>query len=120
MRCTDSFLPLNEKADVRAATRKPGVRASALRISSVMPSLKYSLSLSALMLTNGSTAMDFWSAALGAPEAAGGGFVAETSGLGRAPYLRKSRRPTTSSATTPSASCSRRCDETDGCEPECV
>src|SRR5436190_4951986 len=67
MRCTDSFLPLNEKAEVRAATRRPGVRASALRISSVMPSLKYSLSLAALMFSNGSTAMDFWSEAGAVP-----------------------------------------------------
>src|SRR5262245_20724495 len=68
MRCSDSFLPLNEKAEVRAATRKSGVGASALRISSVIPSQKYSLSLSGLIVTNGSTAMDFWSAV---PVAAG-------------------------------------------------
>ena len=34
-----------------------------------MPSLKYSFSLSELMFTNGSTAMDFWSATLAAEAA---------------------------------------------------
>src|SRR5206468_10118623 len=99
------------KQELRPGTCKPGTWASTLSNSSVMPSLRYSSALSALMFTNGSTAMDFWSVALGAPEAAGGGFVAEPSGLGRAPYLRKRRKPTASSTTTPSVSCRRRGDE---------
>ena len=43
---------------MRAATRRPGSLVSALMISSEMPSAKYSLSGSGLMLANGSTAMD--------------------------------------------------------------
>src|SRR4051812_28789578 len=54
-----SFFPLNAHADVRAGTRNPGTFASPLSTSSVMPSLKYSFSLSPLMFTNGSTATDF-------------------------------------------------------------
>ena len=50
--------PLNANADVRDATRSPSSLARALMISSVMPSAKYSLSLSALMFANGSTAME--------------------------------------------------------------
>ena len=49
----------NRKDDERAATWRPSNCVSALMISSVMPSLKYSLSGSALMLANGSTAIDF-------------------------------------------------------------
>ena len=44
--------------DVRAATRRSGSCTSALMISSVMPSLKYSFSASLLMLANGNTASD--------------------------------------------------------------
>ena len=44
---------------MRPATRSPGICASTLRISSVMPSAKNSFSGSALMLANGSTAIDF-------------------------------------------------------------
>src|SRR5215469_16810545 len=51
-------LPLNEKEDVRAETCSSLIRASELRISSVRPSEKYSCSLSPLMFTNGSTAME--------------------------------------------------------------
>src|SRR5205809_960411 len=54
-----SVLPLKAKQDVRPGTRSPGTFASALISSSVIPSLKYSSCLSALMLTNGSTATDF-------------------------------------------------------------
>src|SRR5258705_7297502 len=52
------FLPLNANADVRAATRNAWILVSALMISSAMPSVKYSFSGSALMFTNGSTAID--------------------------------------------------------------
>ena len=51
--------PLNAKDDVRDATCMPGTFASALMISSVIPSLKYSFSGSALMLASGSTAIAF-------------------------------------------------------------
>src|SRR6267143_1636340 len=58
------FLPLNANADVRAATRNAWILVSALMISSAMPSVKYSFSGSALMFTNGSTAIDLvWAAA---------------------------------------------------------
>src|ERR1039457_5733385 len=43
---------------VWAITVKPGILASRFRISAARPSLKYSLSLSALMLAKGKTAMD--------------------------------------------------------------
>src|SRR5207249_443493 len=48
------------KDELRPGTRRPGTLASALSSSSVMPSLRYSSALSALMFTNGSTATDFW------------------------------------------------------------
>ena len=51
-------LPLNENDDVRAMTRSSGTCASRLSSSSEMPSAKYSCSLSALMFTKGSTAME--------------------------------------------------------------
>ena len=54
---TSVFLPLKAKEDVRDATWTPGTLAIALMISSVMPSLKYSFSGSALMLASGSTAI---------------------------------------------------------------
>ena len=63
-------LPLNENDEARPATRRSGMVASALRISSVMPSAKNSFSGSALRLANGSTASDFSGAA---------GFVETTS-----------------------------------------
>src|SRR5580698_10852932 len=62
------FLPLNEKADVRAETCSALMRASELSISSVSPSEKYSCSLSALILTNGSTAIE-WGGGLNAAAA---------------------------------------------------
>src|SRR6266852_6255884 len=55
-----SFLPLKANDDVRAATCKPDTLDSAVIKSSVMPSLKYSFSLSELILTNGNTATDFF------------------------------------------------------------
>src|SRR5437868_7785738 len=58
-----SFLPLNANEDVRALTCKPMIFESAVINSSLTPSLKYSSFLSALMFTNGNTAIDFWSAA---------------------------------------------------------
>src|SRR5881392_218641 len=56
---SSSFLPLNAKQDVRPGTRNPGIFDNTLISSSVIPSLKYSSFLSALMFTNGSTAIDF-------------------------------------------------------------
>ena len=50
-------LPLNANVEVRAATRSPGTRASAVANSSVMPSLKYSFSRSGVRLTKGRTAI---------------------------------------------------------------
>src|SRR6266576_3391901 len=55
---SSSFLPLNAKQDVRPGTRNPGTFDSTLINSSVIPSLKYSSFLSALMFTNGSTLID--------------------------------------------------------------
>jgi hypothetical protein len=55
---TSIFLFLNAKEDVRAMTFKPFTVVRALIISSVIPSLKYSFSGSALILTKGRTAMD--------------------------------------------------------------
>jgi len=53
-----SLLPLKANADVRDATCRPDTLDSAVIRSSVMPSLKYSFSLSELMLTKGKTATD--------------------------------------------------------------
>src|SRR5439155_25863082 len=53
-----SVLPLKTNEDVRAGTCSPFIWLSAVHKSSVMPSLKYSFSLSGLMLTNGNTATD--------------------------------------------------------------
>ena len=50
-------LALEREAEVRAATRSPGTRASALESSSVIPSLKYSFSRSGVRLTKGRTAI---------------------------------------------------------------
>src|SRR5712692_12013873 len=63
-----SFLPLNANDDVRALTCNPVIFESAVINSSLTPSLKYSSFLSALMFTNGSTAIDlivFGAAAVG-------------------------------------------------------
>src|SRR5436190_9000243 len=62
-----SFLPLNAKDDVRALTCSPVIFESAVINSSLIPSLKYSSFLSALMFTNASTAMDFAAASLCSP-----------------------------------------------------
>ena len=51
--------PLNANDEVRDATRSEATPESAFTISSVMPSLKYSLSGSALRFTNGNTAIEF-------------------------------------------------------------
>ena len=53
------LFPLKAKDEVRAATCSSGTLASASISSSVIPSEKYSVSRSALRLTNGSTATDF-------------------------------------------------------------
>ncbi len=59
-----SCLPLKANEEVRDTTRRASTLLNALMISSAMPSVKYSLSGSALMLANGSTATDgvssFW------------------------------------------------------------
>src|SRR5438132_3236958 len=55
---TLTFLPLNENEDVRAATFKLSIFASALSSSSARPSQKYSFSGSALIFANGSTAIE--------------------------------------------------------------
>src|SRR5439155_22314365 len=51
-----AFLPLNTKTDVRAGTRNPLIWDKSVHRSSVSPSLRYSFSLSGLMLTKGNTA----------------------------------------------------------------
>src|SRR5260370_30275152 len=61
--CAVAFLPLNENAEVRAATCRPGIFCSTVSNSSLMPSEKYSLPLSSLRLPNASTATDLPSAA---------------------------------------------------------
>src|SRR6266478_5669522 len=68
---SSSFLPLNAKQDVRPGTRNPGTFDSTLINSSVIPSLKYSSFLSALMFTNGSTATFLAGAAVTAVPATG-------------------------------------------------
>ena len=60
-----SFLSLNANDDVRALTCKPVILESAVINSSLTPSLKYSSFLSALMFTNGNTAIDLAAASLG-------------------------------------------------------
>src|SRR5580704_19186273 len=52
-------LPLKEKDDVRAATCRSFRRDSESSSSSLMPSEKYSCSLSPLMFTKGSTAIEY-------------------------------------------------------------
>ena len=51
-------LPLKENDEVRAITRSSGTWARRLISSSEMPSAKYSCSLSRLMFTKGSTAIE--------------------------------------------------------------
>src|ERR1700746_2394813 len=70
------FLPLNANADVREATRNACALLNALMISSAMPSLKYSFSGSALMFTNGRTAIDFVLVAVGGGGVMPGGVLA--------------------------------------------
>src|SRR6266566_8265581 len=53
-----SVFPLKTNEEVRAGTCSPFIWLNAVHKSSVTPSLKYSFSLSGLMLTNGSTATD--------------------------------------------------------------
>src|SRR5258705_10219643 len=55
---TLKFLALNENEDVREASFKFSIFASALSSSSASPSQKYSFSGSVLMFTNGSTAIE--------------------------------------------------------------
>ena len=55
---TSCAWPLKAKEEVRAGTRRPGMPARALRISSERPSEKYSLLGSSLMFTKGKTATD--------------------------------------------------------------
>src|SRR5688500_9808401 len=74
-------LPLNENAEVRAATLSALKRASALISSSAIPSEKNSCSGSLLRLTNGSTAIE-----LCVPTTAG--FAVSTDGLGALPDVR--------------------------------
>ena len=64
-----SFLPLNAKEEVRAATRKFEALERSFRSSSEMPSLKYSFFGSPLMFRKGSTAIE----ASGTEEEASGG-----------------------------------------------
>ena len=56
--CAVAFLPLKEKAEVRAATCSPGIFCRTVSNSSLMPSEKYSLPLSSLRLAKASTATD--------------------------------------------------------------
>ena len=74
-------LPLNENDEVRAMTRSSGTCARRLSSSSEMPSAKYSCSLSALMFTKGSTAIE---RSVAAATAVGGGGEATVSRLARA------------------------------------
>jgi hypothetical protein len=59
---------LKAKADVRAITFMSGILARRLMISSARPSLKYSFSLSPLMLTNGRTAIEAFSSSGGSAD----------------------------------------------------
>ena len=63
--------PLKANEDVREATRSEPTALNACTISSVMPSLKYSFSGSALMFRNGSTAIEFAAAGAWTSAAAG-------------------------------------------------
>src|SRR5215469_135052 len=73
------FVPLKEKAEVRAATCSSLISAREFNSSSVSPSEKYSCSLSPLMFTKGSTAIECgggakvaWTAMTGAAGGVGG------------------------------------------------
>ena len=97
-------LPLNENAEVRAATCSSLISLSELSSSSVSPSEKYSCSLSPLIFTNGSTAIecggganagDATGAAGAAPEATGAA-VSPIAGLFEIQTL-----PASSTASTP-------------------
>ena len=77
---TSVCAPLNAKADIRAATRRPETFASAPISSSVIPSLTYSVSGSGPRLTNGSTAME----AMARLERRGGGVGVRRSSAARA------------------------------------
>jgi hypothetical protein len=61
-------VPLNENAEVRAATCSPSISESELSSSSVSPSEKYSWSLSPLMFSNGSTAIECGGGLKAAPQ----------------------------------------------------
>ena len=52
------FFPLNENEEVRPMTRSPSTCVSAFKISSAIPSEKYSWSLPGLMSAKGSTAIE--------------------------------------------------------------
>ncbi len=101
-----SLRPLNWNEEVRPATLRSFTCASALRISSAMPSEKYSSSLSALMFTNGSTAMAFSliAACLPAPASASAvSVVAATraaSRRGASANLSKAKRPNASASSS--------------------
>ena len=82
-----SSLPLKANADVRDATRSASMPASALMISSVIPSLKYSASVSALRLRNGSTAIE-----ASAPSRGARGRVARTGPRPERPPARRFER----------------------------
>src|ERR1700693_4594779 len=84
--CAVAFLPLNEKAEVRAATCKPGIFCSTVSNSSLIPSEKYSLPLSSLRLANASTATDLLVIG-GAVVGGGGGFGVEKIKAGRTAHV---------------------------------
>lgn len=69
---TSIGLPLKENDEVRAATLSCGVPANTFRISSEMPSEKYSLSGSPDMLMKGSTAIELSETTAVIPEATPG------------------------------------------------
>ena len=95
---------MNENDDVRASTCRPTVRASTLRISSLMPSEKYSFAASPDMLTNGSTAIECESTAGAAADfAVTASVVATTSAAsrrGESTSLSKPKYVSASSSTT--------------------
>ena len=85
MACRSSFLPLKWNEEVRPATFSPFTRASAFRISSAMPSEKYSWSFVGLRSAKASTAMDGASGTARAAGVAGGTGKAGTAGARPAP-----------------------------------
>src|SRR6201987_395632 len=86
------FVPLNENAEVRAATCSSLIAASELRSSSVSPSEKYSCSLSPLRFTNGSTARE-----------CGGGLKAAADGVKCFEIQKYASATTTTTATVASS-----------------